>query len=268
MRHFDRMKVPYRVIVEEQEYSEYARVIDSAKLLVLDKQYQRDYDTCDRLGDTKSKGSGAARNFGWDHSISLGAKWHWMVDDNIGGFCRLFHNRKIRVGDGTIFRCMEEFVLRFKNIAMAGPHYRFFAEQNAQRPPFTLNSRIFSCNLIRNDVPFRWRARYNEDLDLSLRMLKAGWCTILFNAFLQNKLRTQSVKGGNTDELYREGTLAKSRMIVSLHPDVARLARRYGRWHHYVDYRSFAKTKLLRRDDAVIPDGVDDYGMRLVEAVA
>jgi len=44
--------------------------------------------------------------------------------------------------------------------------------------------------LIRNDVPYRWRGRYNEDTDLSLRMLKDRWCTIQFNAFLQGKAAT------------------------------------------------------------------------------
>jgi len=28
--------------------------------------------------------------------------------------------------------------------------------------------------LIRNDIPYRWRAKYNEDTDLSLRVLKDG----------------------------------------------------------------------------------------------
>lgn len=33
--------------------------------------------------------------------------------------------------------------------------------------------RAFPCILIQNDIPFRWRGRYNEDTDLSLRALKA-----------------------------------------------------------------------------------------------
>jgi hypothetical protein len=106
-----------------------------------------------------------------------------------------------------------------------------------------MNTRIYSCNLIRNDVPFRWRGRYNEDTDLSLRLLKAGYCTVQFNAFLQGKLNTQSVKGGcNTDFYSREGTQPKSDMQVRLHPDVSRITFRFGRYHHFVDYRRFART--------------------------
>ena len=68
------LKVPYYIIVEEQEYDIYAEVIDPAKILILDKRFQDEYDTCDNLGYTKSKGPGAARNFAWDHSIKSGYK--------------------------------------------------------------------------------------------------------------------------------------------------------------------------------------------------
>ena len=56
---------------------------------------------------------------------------------------------------------MEDFVLRYKNIAMAGPQYTMFVTDRSANtyPPFTVNTRIYSCNLIRNDVPFRWRGR-------------------------------------------------------------------------------------------------------------
>ena len=59
------MKVPYTVIVEEQEYKNYVSVINKKNILVLDKNYQKNYDACDNLGETKIKGSGPARNFAW-----------------------------------------------------------------------------------------------------------------------------------------------------------------------------------------------------------
>ncbi len=264
-RMLDIMGVPYRIVVEEQERAMYAREVAASKLLILDPAYQRDYDTCDDLGDSKSKGPGAARNFIWDHSVAAGHAWHWVMDDNIRYFFRLNHNRIIRVRDGTIFRCMEDFCLRYQNVAMAGPAYDKFVLHKHRYPPFILNTRIYSCNLIRNDVPFRWRGRYNEDTDLSLRMLKAGWCTVQFNAFLQGKITTQREKGGNTGEFYAsEGTLPKSQMQVRLHPDVSRLVWRFGRPHHHVDYRPFRVNRLVRKRGLEIAKGVDDYGMRIM----
>jgi hypothetical protein len=262
---FEEMKVPYFIVVEEQEYENYASVIAPEKILILDKQYLRDYDTCDSLGNSLGVGPGAARNFCWQHSISLGASWHWVLDDNIDGFCRLNRNERHEVTSGTIFRIAEDFVERYENVSQAGFEYRFFAGgSRRKKPPFRLNTRIYSCILNRNDVPYRWRGRYNEDTDLSLRMLKDGWCTVLFQCFLQNKAATQTIKGGNTAEFYeKEGTLPKSQMLVDLHPDVSRLAFRYGRHHHHVDYSSFQKNQLVRKE-GIFPEGINNYGMKLV----
>ncbi len=63
----EEMGVFYTIVVEEQEYDDYAKVIDKKKILILDKKYQDQYDTCDNLGNSKSKGPGAARNFIWEH---------------------------------------------------------------------------------------------------------------------------------------------------------------------------------------------------------
>ena len=263
----ENMNVFYRIIIEEQEYDKYAEVIDKNKLLVLDKTYQDNYNTCDNLGNTKSKGPGAARNFAWQHSIDNGYDWHWVMDDNIKSFIRFNKNKRIKCLDGTPFKVMEDFVLRYKNIAMAGPQYSMFVtDRNANKlPPFAVNTRIYSCNLIRNDTPFKWRGRYNEDTDLSLQMLKAGWCTVQFNAFLQEKITTQVIKGGNTEAFYdKEGTMPKSRMQVQLHPDVSKVTWRFGRWHHYVDYTKFKKNnKLIKKEDLKLTNKPNEYGLKL-----
>lgn len=258
--------VPYHIIVEEQEYNLYAEHIDKKKILVLDDKFKRDYDLLDDLGLTKSTGPGPARNFAWEHSISTGHEWHTVMDDNIAHFERLYHNMKIRVGDGTIFKCMEDFVLRYENVAMAGPNYCKFAKRADPLPPFVTNTRIYSCNLIRNDIPFRWRGRYNEDTILSLDILKAGLCTVQFNAFLQEKLTTQRVKGGNTAEFYaHEGTKLKSEMLKVAHPDVTELVWKFNRYHHEVDYKPFKAQKLIRKVTYSEPDAVNDYGMVVEE---
>lgn len=247
----DELGVPYRLIVEARQVDAYRERFPKDRLIVLDKQYQDDYNTFDDLGDTKSKGPGPARNMAWDIATSEGAEWHWVMDDNITMFTRYNRNRLNRVGDGTMFAAMEGFCARYTNVAMAGPNYFMFVPARAKMAPFTTGTRIYSCNLIRNDVPLRWRGRYNEDTDLSLNMLKTGWATVQFNAFQQLKLTTQTLKGGNTEAFYAaEGTLAKSQMLVDMHPDVTKLIKRWGRWHHHVDYSQWRKQPLIRREDA------------------
>ena len=261
------MQVPYRIVVGPHEYDNYASVIDPDKVLVLPQKYLDEYDTCDELGDSKGKGPGSARNFVWDHSIELGAERHWVMDDNIASFNRLNRNLMCKVTSGSIFKAAEDFVDRYENVYLAGLNYDFFAKAKEPLPPFVRNTRIYSVLLIQNDIPYRWRGRYNEDTDLSLRMLKDGHCTVQFNAFLQEKNTTQKVKGGNTEEFYaKEGTLPKSEMIAKLHPDVAKVVWRFNRWHHHVDYKSFKRNRFIKKDGLKIPKGINNYGMRLVEA--
>lgn len=262
-KHLERMGVPHSLVIEEQEWDDYAAHVPESRLLVLDKAYQRDYETCDALGDSKSKGPGPARNFIWDHAIASGHGWHWVMDDNINGFYRFNRNLKVPCTSPAVFRVMEDFCQRYTNIAMAGPNYHMFVDRKHILPPFIVNTRIYSCNLIRNDVPFRWRGRYNEDTILSLDMMKAGWCTVQFNALLQYKVTTQTLGGGNTAEFYaEEGTRPKSQMQVDVHPDVSKIAMRFGRVHHHVNYGVFDHG-LIRRTDIEIPTGVDNYGMDL-----
>lgn len=260
----EKMNVPYFIVVEENEYEKYSSVISKDKVLVLPVKYLEEYDTCDDLGFSKSKGPGAARNFCWDHSISNGYDRHWVMDDNIESFYRLNKNKRIRVDSGTIFRCMEDFCDRYENVYIAGPNYRQFCKSTDAVPAFIPNTRIYSCLLIKNDIPYRWRGRYNEDTDLSLRVLKDGYCTVQFNAFLQGKLVTQALKGGNTEEFYaKEGTYNKSKLLEDMHPDVAKVVWKFNRWHHTVDYRPFAKNALIRKQEYNYSDSVNNYNMYL-----
>lgn len=251
-RALDRMDVPYKIVIEPQEYDQYAAEIDPSKILVL---------PFSNLG----LGSTPARNWIWDHSISIGARKHWIIDDNIENFHRLNRNIKPIVTSGTIFRVAEQFVDRYENVPLAGFNYYSFCKATDAVPPFILNTRIYSCLLIQNDMPFRWRLKYNEDTDLSLCVLKAGFCTIQFNAFLAGKVTTQRMKGGNTDELYAGGTLEKSAQLAEHHPDVAKVVWKFNRWHHHVDYRQFRRNKLIKKKDVIVIDRINEYGMKLVE---
>lgn len=267
-----RMGVSHYMVVEEQEYDTYVEACrgTTATVIVLDMEYKRNYELCDDLGLTKSTGPGPARNFAWDHAIANGHEYHWVMDDNINEFLRLHENRKIRYGDGTPFRVMEDFVLRYSNITMAGPQYRAFAPQNTSLPPFVVNTRIYSCNLIKNNAcwrdgrPFRWRGRYNEDTILSLDMLVEGFCTVQFNNVLQDKLRTQILGGGNSAEFYfKEGTYSKSKMLKDVYPKYTELVWKFGREHHYVNYLPFKANRLEFRPDYERVEGTNNYGLEL-----
>jgi len=144
-------------------------------------------------------------------------------------------------------------------------NYSKFCKEGDKTPAFVMNTRIYSFLLIRNDIPYKWRGRYNEDTDLSLRVLKDGWCTVQFNAFLAGKCTTQIVKGGNTEEFYsKEGTLPKSKMLEDMHPDVAKVVWKFNRWHHQVDYTGF--TQQLKLKDGIVRDyKTNNYNMIVID---
>ena len=249
----EKMGVPYHIVIEPQEYDDYAAVIDPAKILQL---------PFSNLG----QGSIPARNWVWEHSISIGAERHWIMDDNIASFHRFHNNAKVMVNSGDCFRIMEEFTDRYTNVGISGPNYFMFAvnRDGASIPPYTLNTRIYSCILIRNDIPYRWRGRYNEDTDLSLRALKDGWCTVLFNAFLALKQTTMTMKGGNTDELYKDdGRLKMAQSLVDQHPDVCKVTEKWGRYQHHVDYRPFKKNTLRLKEGVTIDEKANDFGLSI-----
>jgi len=247
----EKMELPYHIVVEPQEYEQYASVIDPAKILVL---------PFSNLG----LGSIPARNWVWAHSADNGDERHWILDDNIDGFFRLTDNLKVPVSTGSTFRAAEDFVERYENVALAGFQYFMFASRKTVMPPFTLNTRIYSCILIKNDLPYLWRGRYNEDTDLSLRALKDGWCTVLFNAFLAFKSTTMTMKGGNTDELYAgDGRLLMAQSLQEQHPDVVKIVRKWGRWQHHVHYRVFKDNKLKPKPGVVISPEENNYGMEM-----
>ena len=246
------MNVPYRIVVEPQEYNDYLSVIDKNKILVL---------PFSNLG----QGGIPARNWVWEHSIGEGHERHWILDDNIRAFRRYNDDIKYLVTSGTIFKCSEDFVDRYENIALSGFQYSSFMAYNRQKRPFTINTRIYSCILVNNNINYRWRGKYNEDSDLSIRVLKDGWCTVLFNAFLQDKQSTMTMKGGNTDTIYNTGDnrfeFAKS--LEEQHLDCVKVIRRYNRWHHSINFKPFKKNKLVRKQGLCIQDGINNYGMVL-----
>lgn len=257
----DRMRVKYYLVCEKQEIDDYKKHVNAAEFLVLPQSYLDDYDTCDDFGNSRSKGPGAARNFCIDHSKANGFKRHWVMDDNLDAFHYLTDNEKLEVETPNTICACEDFVDRYSNIPVAGMNYYSFCKKTDPVPPVKFNTRIYSCLLIDNESGYRWRGRYNEDTDLSLRVLKDGFCTVQFNAFLCGKVTTQRMRGGNSKEFYDdEGTLPKSKMIEDLHPDVAKVVWKFNRWHHHVNYKVFENNKpLLNGETKDI-----DYGMMRV----
>jgi glycosyltransferase involved in cell wall biosynthesis len=250
--------VPYTIFVERSEVEDYARHIQPSRIHVLPHENQ---------------GLTVTRNYIWDYAESCGHDWFWTFDDNISGLYRFNHNLKTPCADATVLAVVEDFAQRYENLAITGLNYFMFVKRKYVIPPYILNTRVYSNMLIntrardRNGSPFRNVTFYNDDTDLCLRVLKAGYCTVLFNSFLIYKQTTMTVSGGMTDYyLDTDNRREFAEELVKAHPDCVQLTYKWGRWHHHVDYSRF-RQQLKRREGVVIPRGVNNFGMVLQERI-
>lgn len=244
--------VPFLVAVEEHEVPWYRRYLPEEVVLPM---------PFSNLG----LGSIPARNFIWEHARERNSGSHWILDDNIGMIRRLWRGRRIPCDSGPAFAATEDFADRYENVGIAGLNYQMFCVPGS--PPYRTNVHVYSCLLIRNDLPFRWRGRYNEDTDLCLQALTGGWATILVNAFMVDKKTTMTMKGGNSATLYKgNGRMEMARALERAWPGLATVTKKYGRPQHHVNWRVFEDNPPLRLREGIDLDELpisDEYGLRL-----
>lgn len=247
---FEKIGIPYKAVVEPQEYDLYSEVVNPDNIIVLPHS---------------DKGLVVTRNWIWDYAQSLGVPYFWTFDDNIRDFHRLNKNIKARVSDGTILRAIEDWVERYENVVIAGMQYEMFVPRKKKQPPLILNTRVYSNMLIKTDIPYRNRGFYNDDTDLCLQVLSDGWCTALFVSFLAKKITTMKVSGGMTPHYQDDGRLKMAQELQRRWPHLVKVVHKWGRWQHQVDYRPFKANKLIKKPGVEIPKGVNNYGMKLVK---
>ena len=245
----DFLNVDFKIVVEPEEVLKYKRFWGSRVIT-------GDFDTTTRS-------SIPVRNWIDDNCE---ADKYWLLDDNIQYFYIFNANIPHRVKTGVIFNILEDYAERYENVAMVGMNKLGFCNPNDKVSPYVLNTRVYSITLMNKLLNEKikidgklWRGRYNEDTDLNIRFLKAGYCTMNFQMFLGDKVTTMRMKGGNTDSVYVDGDGRKkfAQSLADQHPDVAKVVERYGRFHHHVDWSVFRKNKLIKK--ASYP--VRDYGL-------
>jgi len=251
--HYD---VPFHLVIEPPEADAYAAEFGKERLLVLPFH---------DLG----LGGIPARNFVWEHAKATGIERHWILDDNINYFYRRYKGKRVYCDPAIALRVAEDFTDRYENIAIAGLNYHMFVPDDERCQPLIINCRVYSCLLIRNDLSFQWRGRYNEDTDLCLQALSTGWCTVLFNTFLIHKRRTMTMKGGNATTLYQgDGRLKMARSLERVWPGVVETKRRFHRPQHVVkdSWKRFNTPLRLKPgiDLSQLPV-IDEYGMSLIQ---
>lgn len=244
--------VPFYAVVEEEEREQYEALVGPERVLVL---------PFSNLG----LGSIPARNWIKDYATASGAERHWQLDDNIVEFRRLYRGERIPCDAGLALRACEDFSDRYENVAISGLNYQMFVTSQTKKP-FVTNVHVYSCTLVLNAIPHRWRGRYNEDTDICLQVLADGWCTVLVNVFMANKMRTMAMTGGNTDDLYQgDGRLRMARALERVWPHVVTTDRRWGRPQHVIDWKKFDTPLKLKPGIDLAAIAANDYDAKLVE---
>lgn len=237
-RWFLKERIPFLIAVEPQEYESYCETIPREFVAKL---------PFSNLG----LGSYPARNWCWEDSIAKGFRKHFIFDDNIYGFYRLNHGKRTRCTCLEALVAIQDFSERYMNLAIIGYNYSSFITKMTGKA-FVINHHVYSGMLITNDIPFRWRMKYNEDVDLCLQALHAGWCTILVNVFSIMKVSTtEKLPGGNQTELYKgndpKKKALKSRSLERIWPQYVKVVWRFGRPHHQVSWSKFFTQPLLKK---------------------
>lgn len=206
--------VPFKIVVEPQEYENYLKNYSKDQLLAL---------------PFSDRGSVVpARNWIRDYSQEQGFERHWQLDDNITQINIRRNHKYERYSSKLAFTASEEFVDRYTNVAIAG--FRNIAFAWTSTTPFLLNQQVYCCILFLNTIPNRWRGIYSEDTDICLQVLSTGWCTVLFNIFTITKASAMSMRGGNTDEIYQgDGRLKMARALQRQWPKLVKIKRSWNR---------------------------------------
>ena len=253
IQYLDTIGVDYKLIVEPQELEDYAKSVPRENMIVLPEKYLN-----------KNQGGIPARNFIHHLNCADDVYAYWILDDNIPDYIFLDHNRRYKVRDAIAFRMVEDCMDNFDNCYLASHQQKYHAPPLDYRNIIQYQGRAMSSILIRTDITDViglndegdiWRGKYNEDVDLSIRVLKKGLPTLLFINMNQDKVATGSDKGGNTDSIYMEdgngSGVLKTKEILEKHPDCVKPEWRYGRLHHKIVTKHFEDNgeKLIKSKD-------------------
>lgn len=229
---FKKADIDFLIAVEPQEYDLYCNSLGKEKILKL---------PFSNLG----LGSYPARNFCWEHAKSKGHKYHWLFDDNIQCFVKWINGKRKRWNEIKTALLYVEINAKKTDVDITG-----FEEPNfvvkVPKVPFKYNCHVYSAMLIKNNLPYRWRLKYNEDVDLCLQVLHNGGNTSSCIYYMADKVSTaQKMKGGNQTELYQgnapKKNLLKAKMLEAVWPQYSKTVIRFGRHHHLINWKVFKK---------------------------
>lgn len=176
-----RENIPFKVVVEPQEYDEYRKVFTEEQLLCLDRNNGK---------------LGYSRHFIKNYAKNNGYEYHWQIDDNIPNFRIRENGSNIKQPASLVLKPIEDYVERFDNVGICGLRHSVFAW--TMNDEYTYNNQCVSCVLVKSDTKsnYRFDPPIVEDTDFTLQILYEGYSTIIFNRHIFDKPAQGKLKGG------------------------------------------------------------------------
>lgn len=178
-------KIPFTILVEPQDYKEYAEYFPKEVLHKIPKNDQ---------------GIAYVRNQALSLSRKRGEKHHWQMDDDIRKFMIYKDGKKIAVSALKSIKAVEKEYDKYSNVGMIAHRYTSYAF--AQKTDTSINKNPCSSFLLRNDMKAKWNKDTVVDADFALQILNQDWTTIIMNRELIDTVPPMKQAGGLTDSEY------------------------------------------------------------------
>jgi hypothetical protein len=230
-------------------------------------------------------GSSLQRNTCWEHSKKNGFKKFWLLDDNMTGWYYFNMLEKVKIKNPYVFTHLEDVMDNtIEPVGIVSHCYNFDVRMNELRNPFQINTKNYSSCLIDTEIcgDIRFRLKYNEDIDLTLQVLERGIKTLGFNIFLSGKKATKTIKGGNTDSIYKDNTSNEDKMLDKylclyntwensvIKPYIKQTNSQHtdGRTHHKISWDNISK--VFNNEKVITPKikkkklNFEDLGIKMI----
>jgi hypothetical protein len=220
--------IKYFYMVEPQDYNTYVKRFGKDKVVDIKEN---------------DKGIYYVRNFCIEWSKKNGYSKHWQVDDDLNSL----HYREMDITKGlrntekiidpiNMLLYIEEIADRCVNYGAGCLTHDGFAF--AKKKDIDINKMIYCFQLINNSIKSRYQPNTSEDVDFSVRILKEGYVTMVFNKYSFRTPSSGSIKGGcNSSVDYKKRGNIDGRKLRNL-----KLCETYPQW--FIEYTKKGQSEI------------------------
>lgn len=175
-RLLDAEEIPYKVVVEPQDFPSYNLAFPEDKLLRLPEN---------------DRGIAFSRSWIKDSCKDAGIPFHWQLDDDIRIFYERHGNMKRKCSPTPAFLFAESFTDKLANLGAIGFYHAPFIFDGKDYPAYRLNYAIMTAFLVNSSTPTTFRPETVDDYDFTLQNLFSGFVTVTIFKYLYQSQQKQ-----------------------------------------------------------------------------